>query len=230
MIRAIGFDLDETLLYRSASLLRFIRHQHAEHHLAQKGVSLQEWCDRFIEWDRSGYVGKDVVYSRLIDHFHLNEYTVDVLWNEYRNHFHRFCIAMPHARHILHRLKTNEMRLALVTNGETVFQKKNAEALGILPLFDAVFVSEEEGRKKPDPELFIQAARRMGVPPEFCLFVGDHPVNDIQGAAAAGMQTAWLKGLSLWPQHLTPPTVTLQSLLDLLPLLEKRKNAFETTA
>lgn len=219
MIQAIGFDLDETLLHRRTSLLRFIRSQHAKRRLYQSGVPLQEWCDRFLEWDESGYVRKDVVYTRLIAHFQLDSLTMETLWEEYRNDFHHHCVQMPHAAHVLRTIKNKGYPLALITNGETLFQKKNAEALGILPFFDVVLVSEEEGRKKPDPALFLIAAKRMNVPPESCLFVGDHPVNDILGAAAVGMRTAWLQGDSPWPTEQPPPSYIINGLRGLVPLI-----------
>jgi putative hydrolase of the HAD superfamily len=53
-------------------------------------------------------------------------------------------------------------------------------------LFDAVVISGEEGVRKPDPEIYLLAARRLGVPPEVCVFVDDLAVN-IRGAAAVGM-------------------------------------------
>ncbi|WP_107726354.1 hypothetical protein [Desmospora activa] len=71
MVHAVGFDLDETLLHRSASLLRFIRWQHGQHPLIRRSISLQDWCERFIDWDRGGYVSKEVVYTKLINHFSL---------------------------------------------------------------------------------------------------------------------------------------------------------------
>ena len=55
-----------------------------------------------------------------------------------------------------------------------------------------MLVSGDEGIHKPDPRLFRLAAARLGLPCESCLYVGDHPVNDIAGALSAGMRAAWL--------------------------------------
>lgn len=219
MIHAVGFDLDETLLHRSASLLRFIRWQHGRHRLIHRNIPLQPWCDRFIEWDRRGYVSKDVVYTQLIDHFSLEDISAEQLLAEYRAQFYRHCVTMPQSRSLLRQLQAQGIHTFLITNGETRFQMKNAEAIGILPLFHVVLVSAQEGRKKPDPALFLEAAQRLQVPPEACLFVGDHPYNDIHGAAAVGMKTAWLQNTADWPRDLSPPDWTLQRLADLYSIM-----------
>ncbi|WP_333761509.1 HAD family hydrolase [Streptomyces sp. IBSBF 2390] len=51
---------------------------------------------------------------------------------------------------------------------------------------DRVFSSQDVGRGKPEPDLFLYAARRMGVAPERCLVVEDSPLG-VQAAVSAGM-------------------------------------------
>jgi epoxide hydrolase-like predicted phosphatase len=53
-------------------------------------------------------------------------------------------------------------------------------------LFDAVVISGEVGLRKPDREIFVLTARRLGLHPRQCVFVDDLAVN-VRGAAAAGM-------------------------------------------
>jgi len=58
--------------------------------------------------------------------------------------------------------------------------------LGVLPLFDDVISSALIGYEKPHPEAFAIALRAAGDPDEAWM-VGDNPVNDVQGAEAAGL-------------------------------------------
>lgn len=61
-----------------------------------------------------------------------------------------------------------------------------ASAEGLADLFDAEVRSGEEGLRKPDPEIYRVAARRVGVAPDACVFVDDIPAN-VQAARAVGM-------------------------------------------
>ena len=53
-------------------------------------------------------------------------------------------------------------------------------------LFDVVVLSGREGIRKPDPEIYLLTAGRLGVPPEACVFVDDIPAN-VDGAREVGM-------------------------------------------
>ncbi|HCO04256.1 MAG TPA: hypothetical protein DIT48_13020 [Actinobacteria bacterium] len=53
-------------------------------------------------------------------------------------------------------------------------------------LFDTIVRSGEVGLRKPDPEIYLLTASRLGVEPERCVFVDDIPTN-VEGARAVGM-------------------------------------------
>ncbi|WP_051745184.1 HAD family hydrolase [Streptomyces yerevanensis] len=55
-------------------------------------------------------------------------------------------------------------------------------------LIDACVISYEQGREKPDPQLFLKACADLGVDPRATLMVGDNPVRD-GGATACGLRT-----------------------------------------
>jgi HAD superfamily hydrolase (TIGR01662 family) len=52
--------------------------------------------------------------------------------------------------------------------------------------FKAVILSSKVGIRKPNPEIYWEAARRIGVEPGKCVYVGDNPVRDVEGTRAAG--------------------------------------------
>jgi putative hydrolase of the HAD superfamily len=63
--------------------------------------------------------------------------------------------------------------------------------LGIDRYFDAILVSEWEGIKKPDPQIFIRALEKLSISPNESIFIGDHPENDVKAAQNVGMKGIW---------------------------------------
>lgn len=61
------------------------------------------------------------------------------------------------------------------------------ESLGLVPFFKAVVTGEDVERGKPHPDIFLAAARKLGVPPEECLVIEDAPAG-VEAAHRAGMR------------------------------------------
>jgi len=86
-----------------------------------------------------------------------------------------------------------ECRLALVSNfdhGPACRQMLSNH--GLEDAFEAVHISDELGIRKPHPSIFEQSLSGLGLRPDQCLFVGDSFKDDVAGASACGMQTAWI--------------------------------------
>jgi putative hydrolase of the HAD superfamily len=60
-------------------------------------------------------------------------------------------------------------------------------------MFDAVVISDRVGMRKPEPEIYLLTAERLGLPPQECLFVDDTERN-LPGAADLGMGTVYFAG------------------------------------
>ena len=74
------------------------------------------------------------------------------------------------------------------------------------PPFRHVVSSADVGKRKPDREMFVEAARRVGLPPAELLHVGDRWDLDVAGALAAGCGAALYRGLwSRYPPDQPPP-------------------------
>lgn len=59
-------------------------------------------------------------------------------------------------------------------------------AEGLDPYFTAVVLSSQVGFRKPDPQIYWEAAKRAGVEPIHCAYLGDNPVRDVEGTRSAG--------------------------------------------
>ncbi|MCF2937166.1 HAD family hydrolase [Paenibacillus alkaliterrae] len=94
------------------------------------------------------------------------------------------------------------------------------DRLGIRELFDYILVSEEAGSKKPDPRIFEATLNAMQLQPDQCIYVGDHPVNDMEGAEKVGLSTVWIKVNQPWRDGLSAkPLHTIERLRELLAIL-----------
>ncbi|WP_435797593.1 HAD family hydrolase [Streptomyces avermitilis] len=80
-----------------------------------------------------------------------------------------------------------------------------------------IFSSQDVGRGKPAPDLFLHAAERMGVPPKRCVVVEDSPLG-VQAANAAGMDVFGYTAMTP-AAKLTGATQLLSDLAELADLL-----------
>jgi len=131
------------------------------------------------------------VYGQLIDEFSLKHVDGVSLLYDYINHFHKSCIGFSNLHNMLTRLKKNNIKLAIVSNGFGHFQSNNIKSLRIEHYFDAILISEWEEVRKPDKEIFMRALNKLGATGDQSLFVGDHPDNDIAASRAVGMKAVW---------------------------------------
>jgi putative hydrolase of the HAD superfamily len=97
--------------------------------------------------------------------------------------------------------------LVVVTNGPTLQQEEKLALTGLTNLVDTWAISESEGFRKPEPELFRIAAARVGLPIEGSWMIGDSATADIGGGAAAGCRTVWVSRNRPWPSDVLNPTM-----------------------
>ncbi len=86
--------------------------------------------------------------------------------------------------------------LAVASGGIRRLVDRTVRALELYEHFDAICTAEDVARGKPEPDLFLHAARLLGVPPEECVVFEDSDLG-LEGARRAGMQGVdirpWLK-------------------------------------
>lgn len=91
----------------------------------------------------------------------------------------------PETLEVLEALQAR-FRLGIISNFDGRLRMV-LELLGIAKYFRFVVISSEAGADKPAPLIFERAAQLAGILPNESLHVGDDPIRDWQGAAAAGM-------------------------------------------
>lgn len=86
---------------------------------------------------------------------------------------------------------------------------------GIGRFIDALVTSRDFGHAKPDPAIYIEGARRLGVPLALSCMVGDRLDTDIAGAINAGIAGVWLRQPGAMPIDGITPTHVITRLADL---------------
>lgn len=77
--------------------------------------------------------------------------------------------------------------LAVASGGFRPVISQILTRLGILDWFDAIVTAEDTARHKPEPDVFLEAARRLGVPPIACVVYEDTDLG-LEAARRAGMR------------------------------------------
>jgi putative hydrolase of the HAD superfamily len=215
MIKAVLFDLDGTLYDRDALVAALIAEQFRVFERDLAGISRERFVRDVLEMDDHGYGEKAAGYRRVVRAWNADPALVAPLVEYFWAHYDRHCRLSEDTQTTLQMLRSQGAKLGVITNGQGTRQRCKLAALGLLESFDAVLISEEEGVRKPDAEIFRRALERCGVAAHEAVFVGDHPQADIEGARNAGLVPIW-KSVPYW-QLATPGTRTVQRLSEILP-------------
>ena len=90
----------------------------------------------------------------------------------------------------------SKIPLAVASGGTKSIIELVLEHLGIRQLFKAVVTSEDVVNQKPSPDIFLEAARRIGVPPQFCRAYEDTDLG-MQAIRTAGMEAVDVRTMVL---------------------------------
>jgi putative hydrolase of the HAD superfamily len=243
MIKAIAFDLWETLITNSGHVTREhkrVRLDRIARILSTTTESLevayrQTWerCQE-LYWS----VDKDVPCRTQIEHFvealqlEVDEPTMQALEDAYATAaVEALPTAVSGAQEVLSALTASGYRLGLISNtGRTpgYALRTILELLGLGQFFHAMVFSNEHGECKPQPSIFNALRASLGVEFDEMLFVGDNLYADVYGAQKCGMAAVHFvppqRGTAVAPpvdhDHVIEPAGTIHDLRDLVPLLE----------
>ncbi len=218
-IRAVLFDLDDTLYERRVAFhswaVGFIR----EHDPTLNDVQMADTISALETLDANGYGNRYRFVAELAKRFPAITGSPDDILERFRVGILEQLTLAPPVREVLQTLKESGRPLGIITNGSTIPQTRKIKHLGLETYTDCIFISEAFGVKKPDPAIFLAAARCLNASPESILFVGDHLENDIRGAKQAGMQTAWLHYDRMCPTDEVTADFRLSKFADVRALL-----------
>ncbi|MEM2878328.1 MAG: HAD family hydrolase [Candidatus Hadarchaeales archaeon] len=168
-VMAILFDLDGVLVDTLDSWFNAFNDTYRKYGLRE--VSRQEFIEKY--WGHStergvGRMGKEAKeYCHAMHMEHLDKARL-----------------IDGSRELLDFCK-EKFRTALVTNTPRRNTLRVLEAFGLQGYFDVLICSEDVHKKKPDPEMILEACERLGVFPENAILIGD-TVLDVMAGHGAG--------------------------------------------
>jgi HAD superfamily hydrolase (TIGR01509 family) len=210
VIEAVVFDLDGLLL-ESEEVWDAVREVYvrerggrydAEIQRAMMGMSSNEWS-QYLH-DAAGIADEPAA---------INDEVVRRMLAAYREHLPLIDGAVEAVKRLAARFP-----LALASSSNRPLIDTVLDEAGLTACFRATVSSEEVGRGKPAPDVYLEAARRLDVEPARCAAIEDSH-GGIRSAKAAGMRVIAIPNGSYPPdaESLAQADVTLTSLAELTP-------------
>lgn len=196
-IKAVLWDLDDTLYSRVDAARQTFYGMFREHLYINRSDEFYEEAVSFMmtKVQRNSMIYEGAFQALIEKYPPDKEYNRDACVDYYYEHITEFAKPYNEQIEVIKKLRTSGIKTAIVTNipKERIdSQKRKISVLGLEPLFDAIVISAEFGIHKPDRRIFDHAAKLVGASNEECLFVGDDPTSDVQGAINAGMEAVWI--------------------------------------
>ena len=128
----------------------------------------------------------------------------------------------PEAISTLHKLRSDGVRLALLTNSGAGVepQKHKIELFNLAVYFDYIQIESEVGVGKPEPAAFRRVLAKLELPAEDVWMVGDNLEFDVGGAQNVGIRGIWhdYEGNGLPDEHPIRPDHTITAVSEVLTL------------
>ena len=212
MLKAVLFDLDHTLYDREATLINMAPAMKQDLAIPEdidtvaRALTIGE--EQFYLPDYS-FGGSRAIYPMLCGTLTLPDF--DTYNNFISNRLAEFAVPYAYVRPLLGSLRDKGLRIGMVTNGKRSMQLHKLKTLGLLDIIEQLTCPDDAGVLKPEPGIFLHCLEALNVSPEAAIYVGDNPLDDIQGAVKAGIRSAWIRGNRSYPAWLPAPDYILGS-------------------
>lgn len=228
MIKAAVFDLDHTLFDRYGTIKKIINE------IDYSLLPFKDTIPREEIFNAIKYAEKQFIYSSfrlVINYFAENgmlkdDADLDNYYNKYiKPQYMKTAVPFPFTVPMLHNLKENGIRVALITNGQPEIQHRKIELLNLQNEFEHILVGGNFGIGKPEPVIFEEMARLMKLKPNEMLYIGDHPKNDVWASQNAGYIPVWVKTLGVWQfPEIAQPELQVDTVAEIPEIIKNLNN------
>jgi len=218
-LKGIVFDLDQTLYDRNATDLLAMAAYYASHRESfAEDCSLQKAQSAMLIADHdNGHFG----WNRILDSLKAQGLfktapSADDICSCFQEQYALHGVLYPSTLPMFEGLKELGLKTGLITNGKTDGQMGKVKGMGLERCFDRICIGCDKATAKPHPDLFLEMAGNLGCKPEELLYVGDHPVNDIQASRLAGYTPIWIRTMPWDYPEVEKPELQIDDLSELL--------------
>ena len=199
--KAVLWDLDDTLYSRTEAARRAFPGMLKELlYIDRSDEFIKEAVDFVLSKAYRSSVTSEDAFSVLVEKYPTDKpYVHSDIVDYYFDHIGEYAEVYPEQLAVLKKLREIGVKTAMVTNisSERAYaQWKKIDNIGVKALFDTIIFSGDVGIHKPDRRIFDHAAELLGVSNDQCVFVGDDPTVDVEGALNADMEVVWIDN---WP-------------------------------
>lgn len=184
MIKAILFDLDNTLIDRQRAFTEMLYRVFRTYYKDEDYIN--NLVNDALLFDDGGKTERIDAFTKLINKYNIKEFSAEKLAKDWSNESGSITYLFDDVKDTLNILKKKYI-LGIVTNGDYSSQKRKLDSINLYDILDYTLISDEIGIRKPDPRIFEYACNKLNLKPEECIYVGDSYSRDIVGAMNANL-------------------------------------------
>ena len=187
-IRAIIFDLDDTLYDCSGTLVLRGRRQVAGKIARLINCSEEEAYHLQLEMEEK-YGVKANIYEKIVSHYHLPGTYAQELLEEFVHIDISDITIFPDVMDTMIQLKARGYWVVLVTSGDKEIQRKKIDVLGLNNRYFDDIVITERNKGQSKKACFLEIMKRYDLQPEEIVCVGDKIDDELAASKSLGMVT-----------------------------------------
>ncbi|ABV34199.1 MULTISPECIES: YjjG family noncanonical pyrimidine nucleotidase [Pseudothermotoga] len=202
----VYFDLDNTLLDFSRSEKEALKLTLLEYGILINESQIELYIEINKKWWQAfskGLYSKDYIvrarFKDFLEKIEAKRVEYSEAAEKYLKNLSNLAYFMPGAEEFLTKMKLSGQKMAVLTNGVRAVQEKRAKILKLDRFIEFILSSEQVGKPKPDPALFVEASRLSGISLSECVYIGDDPEVDFKAAKNAGTEFILLDYAGVYP-------------------------------
>jgi len=213
MIKAIIFDMDGVLVDSEPFNIEIEKRQFELNHLS------------ILEEEHHQYMGvaTDVMWREIAKRQSLSLPVETLIEQNKTESIHYFTElkeipVMPGLVDLLEKLTLKNFPIAVASSSFPEIIELILQRTGLRKHFQVVVSSQEAGKSKPEPDVFLLAAKQLGINPQDCMVIEDS-ANGIKAAKAAGMRCIAFEGPGANPANQKQADAAIKSFDQLYNML-----------